>query len=78
MKISEDVKDEDTKEKAKINFGMANASLKWNNHVTGLLEQIEKTTHMENELDDHDGQQVDEANAEDEYDKNWTKCGKIL
>ena len=41
MKISEDVGDDKMKEQAKVNFGMANASLKWNNHVTGLLEQIE-------------------------------------
>jgi hypothetical protein len=32
MKISEDCKDEANKEKAKVNFGMANASLKWDNH----------------------------------------------
>ena len=38
MKISEDVNDDKMKEQAKVNFGMANASLKWTNHVTGLLE----------------------------------------
>jgi len=69
MKISEDVKDVDTKEKAKVNFGMANASLKWNNHVTGLLEQIEKTTQMDNQLDDVNGDKVEEASSDDEYDK---------
>jgi cytochrome c-type biogenesis protein CcmH/NrfG len=40
MKISEDQNDTDMKEQAKVNFGMANASLKWNSHITGLLEQI--------------------------------------
>jgi len=49
---------------------MANASLKWNQHVTGLLEQIEKTTQFENQLDDLDGEKVEEASPEDEYDKN--------
>jgi tetratricopeptide (TPR) repeat protein len=70
MKISEDVKDDDTNEKAKVNFGLANASLKWNNHVTGLLEQIEKTTAFENNLDDQEEMMVEEASPEDEYDKN--------
>jgi tetratricopeptide (TPR) repeat protein len=70
MKISEDVKDENMKEKAKVNFGMANASLKWNNHITGLLEQIEKTTQFENNLDDVEDERVEEASPEDEYDKN--------
>ena len=58
MKISEDVKDDDTNEQAKVNFGLANASLKWNNHVTGLIEQIEKTTALENNLDDEEENRV--------------------
>ena len=37
MKISEQTADGDMKEQAKVNFGMANASLKWNNHITGIL-----------------------------------------
>lgn len=37
MKISEENNDGDTKVNAKVNFGMANASLKWNEHVTELL-----------------------------------------
>lgn len=69
MKISEDVKDDDTKEQAKVNFGMANASLKWNSHITGLIEQIEKTHEMQNKMDDLDDMVVDEAEAEDEFDK---------
>jgi hypothetical protein len=52
MKISEDCKDEDMKEQAKVNFGMANASLKWNNHVTGLLEQIEGKANDDDRLDE--------------------------
>ena len=38
MKISEDTNDGEMKEQAKVNFGMANGSLKWNNHVTGILQ----------------------------------------
>ena len=41
MKISEETNDNDMKEHAKVNFGMANASLKWNNHVSSLLQQVE-------------------------------------
>jgi len=37
MKISEETADVDTKEQAKVNFGMANASLKWNSHITNIL-----------------------------------------
>lgn len=37
MKISEETNDNDMKEHAKVNFGMANASLKWNGHVNQLL-----------------------------------------
>ena len=33
MKISEETNDADMKEHAKVNFGMANASLKWGNHI---------------------------------------------
>lgn len=52
MKISEDVKDEANKEKAKVNFGMANASLKWNNHISGIKDQIQKTKLEHNDLDE--------------------------
>lgn len=38
MKISEETNDGDMKEQAKVNFGMANASLKWSNHITGILQ----------------------------------------
>ena len=37
MKISEETNDGDMKEQAQVNFGMANASLKWNNHIQGIL-----------------------------------------
>jgi len=37
MKISEETGDGDVKEQAQVNFGMANASLKWNSHITNIL-----------------------------------------
>lgn len=41
MKISEETGDADMKEAAKVNFGMANASMKWSNHVHNILQGIE-------------------------------------
>ena len=67
MKISEETNDVDMKESAKVNFGMANASLKWNNHVTGILMQIEGKQNNEDALDDK-AEQVDEASPEEEND----------
>lgn len=37
MKIAEETGDSEAKESAKVNFGMANASMKWNNHVSTIL-----------------------------------------
>jgi hypothetical protein len=59
MKISEETNDSDMKENAKVNFGMANASLKWNNHITGILGQIEG----------HD-QEMDKLDAADDLQEN--------
>ena len=58
------------KEQAKVNFGMANASLKWNSHITGLLEQIEKNNYDQNKMDDTQEQnKIDEVSKEEEFDK---------
>ena len=71
MKISEETNDGDMKEQAKVNFGMANASLKWNNHITGILQQIEEGNDHADQEDNEDGVKVgkvDEAAPEDEDD----------
>ena len=65
MKISEENNDVDTKVNAKVNFGMANASLKWNDHVTELLQQIEGKDQADDALDAEDDR-VDEAPEEEE------------
>ena len=71
MKISEEQNDGDQREQAKVNFGMANASLKWNNHVQGILAHIEGKANEEDHLDDMDGnEQVNEAPADEEEDNN--------
>lgn len=67
MKISEETNDVDTKEQAKVNFGLANASLKWNSHITNIIQQIQNQNENEDAKDDED-EQVDEAAAEDEED----------
>lgn len=41
MKIAEETEDSDLKEAAKVNFGMANASMKWNEHITDILQKVE-------------------------------------
>jgi len=43
MKIAEETGDADAKETAKVNFGMANASMKWGNHVTSILGNLDKS-----------------------------------
>ena len=71
MKISEETNDADMKEQAKVNFGMANASLKWNNHITGILQQIEDQNDEADAADNEAEQKVvkvDEAAPEDEDD----------
>ena len=40
MKIAEETGDSDLKEQAKVNFGMANASMKWTNHVSNILHNL--------------------------------------
>jgi hypothetical protein len=40
MKLAEETADPTTKETAKVNFGMANASLKWNEHVSDILKGV--------------------------------------
>lgn len=42
MKIAEETGDPDMKEAAKVNFGMANASMKWNSHINNILASLEE------------------------------------
>ena len=50
-----------------VNFGMANASLKWNNHITGILKQIED---QNEELEKRAEQENVEEAPEEEEDVN--------
>ncbi len=40
MKLAEETQDPTTKETAKVNFGMVNASMNWNDHVTDNLKGV--------------------------------------
>ena len=68
MKIAEETSDNTMKEDAKVSFGMANASMKWNEHITGILKEIEgNKVSMENaelvdEMKEHDQEAEDEDN----------------
>jgi hypothetical protein len=68
MKIAEETSDNMMKEDAKVSFGMANASMKWNEHITGILKEIEgNKVSMENaelvdEMKEHDQEVEDEDN----------------
>ena len=68
MKIAEDTEDRDIKDTAKVNFGMANASMKWQDHVSDILKGIEgneKTANAEEDRED-----VIERDSEDEEEKD--------
>ena len=43
MKIAEETGDEDIKDAAKVNFGMANASMKWKNHQSDIIKSVNVT-----------------------------------
>ena len=46
MKLADETQNSSMKEHATVNFGMANASLKWNNHVSNILKGLEgQSTH---------------------------------
>ena len=68
MKIAKETSDNTMKEDAKVSFGMANASMKWNEHITGILKEIEgNKVSMENaelvdEMKEHDQEVEDEDN----------------
>ena len=53
MKIAEETDDGDLHEHAKVNFGMANASLKWKDHANSILSNLEQNaTPIQNEDDE--------------------------
>ena len=66
MKIAEETGDGDLKEHAKVNFGMANASMKWTNHVSNILQNLQNVAHENGghlaglpEEEDEEGEQLE-------------------
>ena len=67
MKIAEETQDPETRENAKVNFGMANASMKWNDHITDILRGIEGNQQtMQRFEDENEVQEQDEQQEEDD------------
>ena len=62
MKIAEETEDTDLHEAAKVNFGMANASAKWNDHITSIIKNVDAAKDaLDRQEDDDDlAEQVDE------------------
>jgi len=68
MKIAEECGDPDMKESAKVNFGMANASMKWNSHVTNILTGITQNT-REQHVEEDDEEEEEGNEVEDDGNK---------
>ena len=68
MKIAEDTEDREIKDTAKVNFGMANASMKWGDHVQDILRGIEGNERSANQEEDRED--IRERESEDEEDKD--------
>jgi len=64
------------KEVAKVNFGMANASMKWTNHVTNILQNIEANVHENVKVDEFDDDDERE-DQENETPDHKTKLPEI-
>ena len=65
MKISEETEDTDMREQAKVNYGMANASIKWADHVTDILRGIEGNNQtMDKQEDDEEIAEKDDEEDE--------------
>jgi len=69
MKLAEETGDTDARESAKVNFGMANASMKWANHVTSILHNIEERGKTQKEDDETDEEEEDELDREGDATK---------
>ena len=64
MKIAEETEDSDLREAAKVNYGMANASIKWGDHVSNILRNIEGTNAAVDRQEDED--EIAEREEEEE------------
>lgn len=68
MQIADQMDDTETREVAKVNFGMANASKKWDEHVKDILKGVEKDVGNAYKEDEEEiVEKVDEE--DDEFNK---------
>ena len=54
MKIAEENEDTDLHEAAKVNYGMANASAKWNEHITSIIKSVDAAKDALDKQEDDD------------------------
>jgi len=66
MKLAEETQDGATKETAKVNFGMANASMKWNEHVSDIMKGVMTGQKQLEKMEEDDD--VAERGADEEED----------
>lgn len=64
MQIADQMEDTETREVAKVNFGMANASMKWNEHVQNILVGVQQDVSQVQ----HEEEQEEIAERDDEDD----------
>jgi len=65
MKIAEETDDTDLREAAKVNYGMANASIKWGDHVNSILRNIEGSNNVIDRQEEED-EMLERDDEEDE------------
>jgi len=75
MKIAEETDDSELREAAKVNYGMANASIKWDDHVKNILHGIEGTNGAVDRQEDED--EILERENEDEDDAPGQAAGHM-
>jgi len=66
MKIAEETEDSDLREAAKVNYGMANASIKWGDHVNNILRNIDGSNNALDRQEEEDEMLEREQEEEDE------------
>merc|ERR1712156_1306508 len=66
MKIAEETEDSDLREAAKVNYGMANVSIKWGDHVNNILRNIEGNNNALDRYEEEDEMLEREQEEEDE------------
>lgn len=66
MKIAEETEDSDLREAAKVNYGMANASIKWGDHMSNILRNIAGNNQAMDRQEDEDEMLEREREEEEE------------